>query len=142
MAAQLNNTDLSDACLRNANLFGSYLKGTDLEWLGDYLVHKSTAVGGSVIVLGVVPARGEPGTGGGIADWDIMDASPPNEIFRVMNETWPAHIVYLPLDDPTFMAGGVLMNFEGEIYKGAPKLHYDVFLQYPVAHHVLGSGSP
>jgi hypothetical protein len=113
------------------------LKGTEQEWLGDYLVHSSAAVGGSVVVFGIGAARGEPGTGGGISGWDLLDASPANELWRLMNETWPDRTVFLPLDDPVFEEGGVVMNFEGTLYSGAPKRHYDALLQYPVAHHVL-----
>jgi hypothetical protein len=114
-----------------------FLKGTEQEWLGDYLVHVSTAPGGSVVVFSCGAARGEPGTGGGISDWDVTDASPPNELWRLMNETWPGQTVVLPLDDPVFRDGGVVMNFEGTLYTGAPKRHYDALLQYPMAHHVL-----
>lgn len=111
----------------------SYLKGTDQEWLGDYLVHRSTAVGGSTIVLGVTAARIVSGS---TVQYDIMDASPGDELFRLMHETWPAQTVFLPLDDPLFSTGGVRMNFEGRIHRGRPKQVYDAFLQYPLAHRV------
>lgn len=113
------------------------LNGTDQQWLGDYLVHESAAVGGSAVALFVTAARGVPGTGGSIADWDILDASPPNELFRIMNETWPEDVVYLPLDDPLFTSGGVPLNFEGTIRVCAPKRQYDGFVLLPWAHHVL-----
>lgn len=115
----------------------SYLKGTKQEWLGDYLVHKSTAVGGSVIVVAVTAARM---TGGGHPDF-TLDDSPDNELFRVMSETWPGQIVFLPLDDSVFATGGVLMNWEREIYKDAPKQVYDAILQFPLAHRVLPSST-
>lgn len=110
-----------------------HLKGTDQEWLGDYLVHRSSAVGGSVIVLAVTAARIT--SGGTLADYDLRD-SPENELWRVMNETWPDQIVFLPLDDPVFEAGGVRMNFEGKIHVGAAKRHYDVFVLLPLAHRI------
>ena len=113
-----------------------YLKGTDQEWLGDYLVHQSDAVGGSSIVLTVTPARIVSGSGSGSADFDVTDASPENELWRTMSETWPGQIVFLPVDDPVFLADGVPMNFEGTIYVGSPKRHYDVFLLLPLAHRV------
>jgi hypothetical protein len=111
------------------------LKGTEQEWLGDYLVHKSEAVGGSAIVLVVTAARIVPATGALEPDYQLM-ASPENEIFRTMSEIWPDQTVFLPVDDPLFAADGVPMNFEGTIYVGAPKQHYDVFLLLPLAHRV------
>jgi hypothetical protein len=111
------------------------LKGTKQEWLGDYLVHRSEAVGGSAIVLVVTAARIVSATGSAVPDYDL-GASPENELFRVMNETWPDEIVFLPMDDPLFSADGVPMNFEGIIHVGAPKQHYDVFLLLPLAHRV------
>ena len=112
-----------------------YLKGTEQEWLGDYLVHTSQATGGSVIVLVVTAARITPDAGSTIPDYDL-EASPENEIFRLMNETWPDQIVFLPVDDPLFLTGRVPMNFEGTIYVGAPKQYYDVFLLLPLAPRV------
>ena len=38
----------------------SPLLGTELEWLGDYLVHESPATQGSVIVLSVAPPAANP----------------------------------------------------------------------------------
>lgn len=112
-----------------------YLRGTEQEWLGDYLVHKSTAVGGSVIVLEVTPARIMSAGEGGVTEFDLR-ASPENELFRLMNETWPDQIVFLPLDDPIFQTGAVPMNSEGEIYVGSPKRHYDVSVLLPLARRI------
>jgi hypothetical protein len=114
-----------------------YLRGTEQEWLGDYLVHKSAAVGGATIVLAVVAARGESTPGGPVVD--RLAESPANEVFRLMTETWPGQSVFLPLDDPIFLGGGVPMNFEGTIYVGSPKQQYDGLLLYPLAHRVPSS---
>jgi hypothetical protein len=111
------------------------LKGTDQEWLGDYLVHESTAVGGPSIVLGVTAAEIVSAPGSTAPDWSVLDASPDAEIWRLMYDVWPERTVFLPLDDPVFL-GGVQMNFEGIIHTGAPKRHYDAFLMYPVAHRI------
>jgi hypothetical protein len=113
-----------------------YLKGTEQEWLGDYLVHRSAAADGSVIVLVVTPARVAFGSGGAIITYDVMDASPANELFRLMYETWPDHTVFLPLDDPIFVDGAVAVNFEGTIYSTALKRIYDCVVQLPLAHRV------
>lgn len=122
----------------------NHLKGTSQEWLGDYLVHRSEAVGGTVFVVGVVPARTAPG--GGYSHFDLLDDSPENELFRVMNETWPEQTVFLPLDDPLFRAGGVPVNFERTIYVCALKEQYDGILLYPSIHRVRsitkGAGDP
>jgi hypothetical protein len=112
-----------------------HLKGTEQEWLGDYLVHRSTAVGGPAIVLCVTAAEIVGGAAWSVPDWRVTDESPDNEIWRVMSETWPNRTVFLPLDDPAF-GQGVRMNFEGIIHSGAPRRHYDAFLQYPVAHRI------
>jgi hypothetical protein len=114
------------------------LRGTEVEWLGDYLVHKSQAADGSVIVLEVSAAHIVSLPGSGIPDSDLA-ASPENEILRVMNQTWPDQIVFLPLDDPLFNSGRIPMNF-GDIYVGAPKRHYDVFVLLPQAHRLPSSG--
>ena len=113
-----------------------YLKGTDQEWLGDYLVHKSGAVGGTSIVLTVTAAKIVSDGPSEALLFDVADASPENELWRIMNETWPDQIVFLPVDDPTFLGGGIPMNFEETIYVGSPKKHYDVFLLLPLAHRV------
>ena len=110
------------------------LWGTRIEWLGDYLVHRSQPAAGSVITLGALGAArtvSEPGSG--IPDSDLS-ASPENELLRVMNETWPDHIVFLPVDDPLFSNGRVPINVSGEVYVGAPKLHFDAYVLLPVAH--------
>jgi hypothetical protein len=112
----------------------AYLKGTEQEWLGDYLVHRSNALGGSAIVLNVTPAR-IMDSAGAVTTYDIMDVSPENELFRVMHETWPDQIVFLPLDDSVFLEG-VAMNFEEVIHVGAPKRIYDAFILLPLAHRV------
>jgi hypothetical protein len=114
------------------------LRGTEVEWLGDYLVHKSQAADGSVIVLEVSAAHIIPVPGSGNPDSDLA-ASPENELFRVMNQTWPNQIVFLPLDDPLFSSGRIPMNF-GDIHVGAPKRHYDVFVLLPQAHRLPSSG--
>ncbi len=113
------------------------LRGTDVEWLGDYLVHKSQVADGSVIVVEVSAAYIVAVPGSGFPDSDLA-ASPENELLRVMNQTWPDQIVFLPLDDPLFSSGRIPMNF-GEIYVGAPKRHYDLFVLLPLAHRVPSS---
>jgi hypothetical protein len=109
------------------------LWGTEIEWLGDYLVHKSQVADGSVIVLGVSAAHIVSIPGSGIPDYDLA-ASPENELLRVMNQTWPDKIVFLAVDDPLFSSGRVPINSEGTIYVGAPKRHYDAFVLLPLAH--------
>ncbi|MFC2083246.1 hypothetical protein ACFLSG_04325 [Candidatus Bipolaricaulota bacterium] len=111
------------------------LRGTKIEWLGDYLAHKSQAAGESVIVLEVSAAQIVSVPGSGIADSDL-EVSPENELFRVITETWPDRIVFLPVDDPVFTSKRIPMNFEGTIYWGAPKKQYDVFVLLPLAHRV------
>jgi hypothetical protein len=109
------------------------LYGTEIKWLGEYLVNESPAAKGSVIVLDVSPAYIVSVPGSGIPDYDLS-ASPENELFRVMNETWGNHIVYLPVDDPLFSKMRVPINSEGTIFWSAPKRHFDAFILLPVAH--------
>jgi hypothetical protein len=108
------------------------LRGTDVEWLGDYLVHRSPATQGSVTVMDVSAAHvlSAPGSGSPNSD---LSASPENELFRVMNQAYPDKLVFLPVDDPLFSEGRVPMNFEDTIYVGAPKRQYDLFLLLPEA---------
>ena len=114
------------------------LRGTEVEWLGDYLVHKSQAADRSVIVLEVSAAHIVELPESGNPDSDLA-TSPENELLRVMNQTWPDQIVFLPLDDPLFSNGRIPMNF-GDVYVGAPKRHYDVFVLLPKAHRLPSSG--
>jgi len=109
-------------------------RGTDQEWLGDYVAHRSPVVNGSAIVVAVTPAR-TVGPSGEVMD-DLLDASPANELWRVMHETWPERNVFLPLDDAMFHDGGIPVNFEDFIEVIAPGRHYDVFLVLPLAHFV------
>jgi len=111
------------------------LYGTEIEWLGDYLVHQSQAVNGAVIVLDISAAHIVAGPGSGLPDYDLS-ASPNNELFRVMNQTWPDQIVFLPADDPLLSSGRVPMNSEGTIYRGAPQQHFDGYVLLPSAHRV------
>jgi hypothetical protein len=113
------------------------LRGTDIEWLGDYLVHKSQVADGSVIVLEISAAHIIPVPGSGDPESDLA-ASPENELLRVINQTWPDQIVFLPLDDPLFSSGRIPMNF-GDIYVGAPKRHYDAVVLLPQAQRLPSS---
>lgn len=112
----------------------SRFKGTDQEWLGDYLVHRSSAVGGAAIVLSVGAARVVAASGATL--FDIMNASPANELWRTMHEAWPGQSVFLPLDDPMFLQGGIAVNYEGEIFVTALKKTYDAMLLFPLAHRI------
>jgi hypothetical protein len=114
----------------------SHLKGTEQEWMGDYLVHRSTAIDGSVIVVGVVAAEVELEPGSSGTPYNVRDTSPDNELFLLMAEAWPGRTVFLPLDDPVFTNGGVPVNFEETIYVCALKEQYDAVLQYGIAHRV------
>ncbi len=110
------------------------LWGTDdIEWLGDYLVHTSPATEGSVIALWVPAAHIVSEPGSDIPDFDL-EASPENELLRVINQTWPDQIVFLPLDDPLLNNGRIPINSSGDIYVGSPKQYYDALLLLPIAH--------
>lgn len=110
------------------------LVGTEnVEWLGDYLSHRSPVSGGSTLSLLVAPARIVSVPGSSVPDFDLS-ASPANELLRVVGETWPDRIVFMPLDDALFHAGRVPMNFSGEIYVSAPQTQYDALILLPIAH--------
>ncbi len=53
-----------------------------------------------------------------------------------MAESFPDRTVFLPLDDPVFASGGVLLNVEEVIYHCAPAEQFDAVLQYPLVHRV------
>ena len=110
------------------------LWGTEgIEWLGDYLVHRSPVSKGSTMALSVSAAYMVSVPGSGNPDFELS-ASPANELFRVMHETWPEERVFLPLDDPLFSTGRVPLNISGEIYVGAPKRQFDAIILVPRAH--------
>ncbi len=110
------------------------LWGTEgIEWLGDYLVHRSPVTEGSVFVIWVPAAHIVAAPGEESPDFDLMAASPENELLRVMNQTWPDQLTFLPLDDPLFSEGRIPINASGDIYVAAPKRHYDAYLLLPIA---------
>lgn len=115
----------------------SHLMGTEQEWMGDYLAHESSVVGGSIIVVGFRSARTELEPGAGGTPWDILaSASPANEINRIMAETWPGQTVFLPLDDPIFSDRRVAYNSEDVIYAASLNEQYDAIIQYGLAHRM------
>ena len=119
----------------NTHAQKSPLMGTSgVEWLGDYLVHRSAKVGGTVFVLAVTPARILSATND--ETYNVMDKSPANEVWRVMHETWPSPVCFLPFDDALFSTTTAPMNFDGSLYWGTPKNHYDAFVLLPVGHQV------
>ncbi len=110
------------------------LWGTEgIEWLGDYLVHRSLVGKGSTVVLLVSAAHILPVPGSGDSEFDLS-ASPANELLRVMNETWPEAHVFLSLDDPLFGTGRVPLNISGDVYVSAPRKHFDAIMLLPLAH--------
>jgi hypothetical protein len=115
----------------------SHLMGTEQEWLGDYLAHKSTVVEGSIIVVGLSSARTELEPGAGGTPFDILEsASPDSELLRLMAETWPDQTVFLPLDDPLFADRTVAYNSEDVIYATSLNEQYDAIIQYGLAHRM------
>ena len=112
------------------------LKGTSQEWLGDYLVHQSEEAGGSVVSLVFVAGEIVADFPNAPPDYRVSAKSPENELFRLMNETWPGQIVFLPFGDAVFAEGGVSLNFEDTIYVTSPKRHYDAAVVYPIAHRI------
>lgn len=112
----------------------SGLWGTEgIEWLGDYLVHRSPVSRDAAMSVWVSAAYIVASPGSGNPDFDLSDF-PANELLRVMHETWPEKYVFLPLDDPTFSTGRVPLNVFGDIYVSAPKHQYDAVLLIPLAH--------
>jgi hypothetical protein len=110
------------------------LVGTEnIEWLGDYLVHRSPVASGSTISLLVAPSHIVSVPGSNVPDFDLS-ASPANELLRVVGPAWPDKIVFMPLDDALFHAGRVPVNFSGEIYVSAPQTQYDALILLPIAH--------
>jgi hypothetical protein len=110
------------------------LWGTEgVEWLGDYLVHKSPAAGGSIIALWVAPSQIVSELGSETPNFDLA-ASPKNELLRVTSQTWPEQNVFLPLDDPLLGSGRIPVNMSGEIFVGAPQEQYDGLFLLPIAH--------
>jgi hypothetical protein len=128
----------SDGTLINFGSTHSQKRGlwgtNDIEWLGDYLVHKSPATEGSVITLWATAANIVAAPGEEYQDFELLTASPENELLKVMNQAWPDQIVFLPLDDPLFSSSRIPINSSGDIYVTSPKSHYDGILLLPLAH--------
>lgn len=114
----------------------SPLMGTDQEWLGDYLVHRSEAAAGSVFIIGFTSAKTvlEPGAPGN--PYDIVQSSPEDELLRLMAEAWPDMNVYLPLDEPLFSEKNVAYNSEDVIYAVQLADVFDALFQYGMAHRM------
>jgi len=112
------------------------LKGTNHEWLGDYLVNRSTAPSGPVISVVVVPASITTDYPTDLPDWAVSDSSPANELFRIIHESWPGRTVFLPFADPIFREGKVAMNFEDTIHIDSPQRFYDAAVLLPIAHRI------
>ena len=117
----------------------SPLRGTDQEWLGDYLVHRSETADGSVFIIGFTSAETvlEPGAPG--SPFDIALSSPEDELLRLMAETWPGLNVYLPLDDPLFSEKRVAYNSEDKIYAVQLADVFDALFQYGMSHRMADS---
>jgi erythromycin esterase-like protein len=113
--------------------------GTDQEWLGDYLTHRSEAAEGSVFIIGFTSAETvlEPGAPG--SPYNIVQSSPDDELLRLMAETWPDLNVYLPLDNPLFSEKRVAYNSEDVIYAVQLADVFDALFQYGVAHRMADS---
>ncbi|HEX6301398.1 MAG TPA: hypothetical protein VF148_13100 [Acidimicrobiia bacterium] len=117
----------------------SPLMGTDQEWLGDYLAHRSEATEGSVFIIGFTSAKTvlEPGAPGSPSD--IVKSSPDDELLRLIAETWPDLNAYLQLDDPLFSEKRVAYNSEDVIYAVQLADVFDALFQYSVAHRMADS---
>jgi erythromycin esterase-like protein len=117
----------------------SHLMGTDQEWLGDYLTHRSEAAEGSVFIIGFTSARTVLETGATGSPYDIVQSSPEDELLRLMAETWPGQNVYLPLDDALFSEKRVAYNSEDVIYAVHLADVFDALFQYGEAHRMADS---
>jgi hypothetical protein len=111
-------------------------KGTKQEWLGDHLVHQSEIVAGDAIVVAFTAANIVADYVTDVVDYHVADESGPEELFRIINETWPESIVFLPFDNAVFSEAAVAMNYENTIYVVSPKHHYDAVIVYPLAHRI------
>jgi hypothetical protein len=114
----------------------SRLKGTKQEWLGDYLVHRSAAVGGPVAIVSLVSAETVLLSRAEGTPVDVVASSPDNELFRIIAEQWPGRTVFLPLNDPLFAERTIAVNYEDTIYVTSLADHYDAVLQYGIAHRM------
>jgi hypothetical protein len=114
----------------------AHLLGTNQEWLGDYLAHRSPVAKGSATVVSVVSAKTELEPGSTGTPYDVLKTSPDNELFRLLAEAWPGKTVFLPLDDPVFTEGRVAVNYEESVHAAPLAEHFDAVLQYGLAHRM------
>lgn len=110
------------------------LMGSKIEWLGDYLVHRSPASGGDVYVMASIAAKAVSADGSSTDE--RLAKSADNEVFRIMYETGGDRVAWLPLDDPLFARNSVRINFEEVNHRCTLRDHFDGLLLHPVAHIV------
>jgi hypothetical protein len=109
-------------------------RGTQQEWLGDYLVHRSPLAAGQTLTLWMAAGRGEYLLDNASKSFDLREQSPENEVLRIVSEVAGSRTALLPLSDPMFLERQVAVNYLEDIFVCSPKRQYDAFFVTPETH--------
>jgi hypothetical protein len=106
-------------------------RGTQQEWLGEYLVRRSPAASGQTLTLWVTGSRGEYRFNDTPTSFDLRTQSPENEVLRITSELAGSRTALLPLSDPIFLDRQVAVNYLEGVFICSPKRQYDAFIVMP-----------
>ena len=137
---------IADSYIKNAegkvliNVGGNHaqkkpVRGTKIQWLGEYLSNESPYAKGQTCCIMVIPAKGtvEGGNGKPIS---LFDGSQMNELFRITAEYAAEYRGFLLFEDEVLMSNKVLMNFHYDIQSLPPKDIYDGVIVLPTGTYV------
>jgi len=104
------------------------LRGTNQEWLGEYL-HESSEHAGDVYSLCVMITNGyRLSDEGELVRFNLLDDSRNNELLRVMWENFPEAAVFLPFQASFFHDRMIPVNLLGDVRAYHPAAVYDALI--------------
>jgi len=111
------------------------IRGTRIQWLGEYLSHESPYAKDQTYCMLVIPAEGsiEGGNGKPVT---LFDGSRKNELFSIIAEYAGGFQVFLSFDDDTLKEEKALMNFHYDTQSLPPKHIYDGVIILPIGTYV------
>ncbi len=104
-----------------------HFRGSDNEWLAEYLVYQGEFSRDNTYVIAVIPARGqlEWGRIGNYRNVDLISDSKRSELFRLIFEKADKQHAFLPLDDPLFKTKELNINYHFEEIRAIPQVIHD-----------------
>ena len=116
------------------------LRGTDQEWLADYLSHHSAAAGDVFSICATIADGYRLDNEGNPAAFSLMERSKENELMRVLWEVGDGKPVFLPLEDPFFQDRMIPVNYLGDVRTTHPADVYDAFILLTDVHPLESLG--